>query len=234
MGLVITPLTPAFRLRLEEGDATPPALVAVIDQIWAAERARRGGNIHNGAMLSFVRNDGDCLYARRTDFRHFIAQRREPRLFAELQLRTLAVSGLARSPHGLLFGLRSGQVTQDAGRWELVPSGGLSPSAGGSELEGMGLVFEQCFVELEEETGIPRSTVESAQAFVLVEDTEAHVIDIGVELSMRDFVATLEATNEYDRLLTVSIDAIADFCRDRDVIPVSRALLENRGLLPAG
>jgi len=234
MGVVVTPLTPAFRLCLEEGSATPPALVAVIDQIWAAEQARRGGRLHNGSMLSFVRRDADCLYARRTDYRHFIAQRREPLLFAELQLKTLAVSGLARSADGLLFGLRSRQVTQDAGRWELVPSGGLSPPAGGSDLESTALVFEQCHVELEEETGIPRSSVESAQVFALVEDLEAHVIDIGVELSMRDFVATREASTEYDRLLTVPIDALADFCRDHDVIPVSRALLQTRGLIPAG
>ena len=234
MALIVTPLTPAFRLCLEEGSATPPALVAVIEQIWAAEQARRGGRLHNGAMLSFVRNDADALYARRTDYRHFIAQLREPGLFAELQLRTLAVSGLSRSPQELLLGQRSGQVTQDAGRWELVPSGGLSPPAGGSDLESTAMVFEQCYVELEEETGIPRSSVESAQAFALVEDPEAHIIDIGVELSMRDFLATRRASTEYDRLLTVSIDAIADFCRDHDVIPVSRALLETRGLLPAG
>ena len=138
-------------------------------------------------MLAFVRNDADCLYARRTDYRHFIAQLREPGLFGELQLRTLAVSGLVRSRHELLLGRRSAQATQDAGRWELVPSGGLSPVAGGSNLEGTAMVFEQCYVELEEETGIPRSSVESAQAFALVEDPEAHVIDIGVELSMRDF-----------------------------------------------
>jgi len=232
MGLIVTPLTPAFRLCLEEGNATPPALIAVIDQIWAAEQARRGGRLHNGAMLAFVRKAADCMYARRTDYRHFMAQRREPRLFAELQLRTLAVSGLARSPHGLLFGQRSGQVTQDAERWELVPSGGLSPPAADSNVDA--LVVEQCYVELEEETGIPRSSVERAQPFALVEDPEAHVIDIGVELSMRDFHATGEASSEYDRLLTVSIDAIADFCRDHDVIPVSRALLETRGLLPAG
>jgi len=233
MALIVTPVTSALRLCLEEGSATPPALVAIIEQIWAAEQARRSGRLHNGSMLSFVRHDAGCLYARRTDYQHFIAQRREPRLFAELQLRTLAVSGLARSRHGVLFGQRSGQVTQDAGRWELVPSGGLSPSASGSDLEGDAMVFEQCYAELEEETGIPRSSVESAQAFALVEDLEAHVVDIGVELSMRDFVATGEASTEYDRLQTVSIDAIPDFCRDHDVIPVSHALLENRGLLPA-
>jgi len=181
-----------------------------------------------------VRAEADCLYARRTDYRHFIAQRREPRLFAELHLRTLAVSGLARSPEGLLFGQRASQVTQDAGGWELVPSGGLSPPPGGSDLEGTALVFEQCYAELEEEAGIPRASVESARAFALVEDPEAHVIDIGVELSMRDFVATGEASTEYDRLLTVSNDAIADFLRDHDVIPVSRALLAARGLLPPG
>lgn len=232
MGLIVTPLTAAFRLFVEESTGTSPALNAVIDQIWAAEQARRGGRLHNGAMLSLVRRDGDCLYARRTDYRHFIAQRREPRLFAELQLRTLAVSGLARSPLGLLVGQRCGQVTQDAGRWELVPSGGLSPPAGGSELESTGLVFEQLSVELEEETGIPRASIEAAQAFALAEDTEAHVIDIGVELSLSNFLAIRDASAEYDRLLTVSVDAIADFCRDHDVIPVSRALLKTRGLVP--
>src|SRR5262249_54151197 len=151
------------------------------------EQARRGGRLHNGALLSLVRNDADVLYVRRTDYRHFIAQRHEPRLFAELQLRTLAVSGLAPSPDGLLLRQRPGQVTEEAGRWELVPSGGLSAPAGGSDLDSTAMVFEQCYIELEEETGIPRSSVESAQAFALVEDPEAHVIDIGVELSMRDF-----------------------------------------------
>jgi hypothetical protein len=228
MSLSITRLSSPLRLRIEPAQPAPADLADAIEQAWAAELSRRP-QLTNGALLAFVRWESGDLVARRTDYRHFIAQRRYPRLFAELHLRTLAVSGLTRHDGELLFGLRSGAVTHDAHRWELVPSGGIVPRAGGP-LDST-LVADQCCEELEEETGIPRSSVVGIEAFVAVEDPEAHVIDIGVELSVRDFRATLPRSDEYDRLVPVPIASLPDFCRSHDVIPVSRALLESRGLL---
>jgi hypothetical protein len=49
---------------------------------------------------------------------------------------------------------------------------------------------------------------------------------------LRDFEPAHPRSDEYGRMVPVAIATLADFCRANDVIPVSRALLASRGLLP--
>src|SRR6185436_11596806 len=92
-----------------------------------------------------------------SDYRSFLAQLREPSLYPALQVRTLAVSALVAVGTKVALGKRALHVTQDPGKWELVPSGGITPDA--LRVGGERAAHEQVLLELEEELGLPRSAV---------------------------------------------------------------------------
>ena len=199
-----------------------------IDEIWTAENAKRSSGLFNGPMLSFVSHEGNSIQARMTDYRHFLAQRRAQELFDVLAIRPLAVSGLVSLGSKVAFGKRAGNTTQDANRWELVPSGGLTPHA--RDERGNISAKVQVLDELKEELGIPESLVGSIRPFILVEDTVAHVIDIGFHIELSTSSSEVDAamagrSDEYTEVNWIDRSEIGQFCSTRDVIPVSLALL---------
>jgi len=118
-------------------NATPLTLSNVIEaeveRLWQAEQARRGKALFNGKILSAVEITPNGILGQIVEYRHLIAQRAQPELFGALNVRPVAVSGLLDCANGIVFGRRAGSMTQDAGLWELAPSGGLDTSkvAGG-------------------------------------------------------------------------------------------------------
>lgn len=143
-----------------------------IETVWETEQSRRP--LFNGPALSFVRLHGGKIEALTTDYKTYLAQRQLPDLAATLGIRLLAVSGVVCREGAVLIGLRSATVTQDPGRWECVPSGGLSqPDLGRQLLE-----------ELQEEWGLAPSGVANWKPFALVEDVEAGVLDIGLQVDL--------------------------------------------------
>jgi hypothetical protein len=204
-----------------------------IDEVWKAENAKRISGLFNGPILSFVSYESETIQARVTDYRHFLAQRRVPELFDVLAIRPLAVSGLVSLGSKIAFGKRASNTTQDANRWELVPSGGLTPRA--RDQQGNISAKAQVLEELKEELGLPDSLVGSTRPFILVEDTAAHVIDIGFHIELSASADEVKAamanrTDEYSGIDWVDKSDIDQFCNARDVIPVSLALLQGNGL----
>ena len=226
----------SIRIIADPDMAAPTSVENEVEQIWAAANAARPTGLFNGPMLSFVALREGALEAKLTDYRHFLAQKKAPHLYDALRIRPLAVSGLVRHGSCIVFGKRAGYTTQDAGRWELVPSGGLTPRA----LDASGNISAetQILQELREELGVAASLVESTRPFLLVEDLEAHVIDIGFEIRLAASQAQIEQANsqrsdEYAALEWVETTDIARFCERsaHDVIPVSLALLTAKSLL---
>jgi hypothetical protein len=228
------PISSAMTIRTASTDDCPALPAAVEQQIeatWKAENAKRSSGLFNGPVLSFVSLEGDTIEARVTDYRHFLAQKRAPELFEVLAIRPLAVSGVVAFGSKIAFGKRAGNTTQDAGRWELVPSGGLTPRA--VDEQGNISAKVQVLEELKEELGLPASHVGSARPFLLIEDVEAHVIDIGFDITLSANQsdldnAMLSRTDEYSEIQWVEMGEIGRFCdgKARDVIPVSLALLK--------
>ena len=228
-GLVVTTRTEPVPLNA--------ALERRVEALWRQEQASRTTPLFNGELLSIVSLAPAGIEARVTEYRRFIAQRRDPSLFAELGVRPLAVSGLTRCRDGIVFGRRSMTSTQDAGRWELVPSGGIDARAvrpGGSVD-----VVDQLLNELREETGCSAAAVTSAEPFLLVEDADLGVVDIGIDLVL-DLDATsmlashrIGASKEYDLLRIVPLSELARFISEAQppIVEVSLTLLQARGLL---
>jgi len=142
----------------------------------------------------------------------------------------VAVSGLLECPDGIVFGRRAATVTQDAGLWELVPSGGLD----GSKFVPGEIDFRgQILAELHEEVGIGLESISSVTPFCLVEGLESHVLDIGIAMMSPLAGAALvrmhgvAGSTEYEELCVVRRTELAEFTRREasNLAEVSAALI---------
>jgi hypothetical protein len=157
-----------------------------------------------------------------------------PALFARLRVRPLAVSGLLTCKGGVVFGRRAADVAFDPGCWELAPSGGVAPES--ANAAGRIDLARQIKIELEEEVGLAAAEVAEPEILCAIEDDETRVVDIGIALASPLVGAEVRSRHarrsnrEYAELAVVAPDDVAAFAGVRDVIAVSRALLEYRGL----
>lgn len=120
---------PMARIRISNISTPLSAEVeAEVEHLWQVEQQRRGKALFNGKILSAIEVSPQQIIGRIVEYRHLIAQRARPELFDVLNVRPVAVSGLFECADGLVFGRRAGSMTQDAGLWELVPSGGIDTS----------------------------------------------------------------------------------------------------------
>lgn len=200
---------------LDSTDTLPTAVQSEVEQLWQAEQQRRGKSLSNGRILSAVEISPQRILGRVVEYRHLIAQRARPELFDVLRVRPVAVSGMLECADGIVLGRRAATVTQHAGLWELVPSGGLDTSGvpEGSEVD----YRAQILIELREEVGIDAEWVTSIRPFCLVDDLDSHVLDIGLGMdSPLSSAAVLNihrerATKEYDELRVVAREAVDGF-----------------------
>lgn len=198
-----------------EAPTIAPILDDEIEALWQAEGKGRAGKLFNGAIVSAVQVGDDCIHACSVEYRRYIAQRARPDLFDALQVRPVAVSGLLECADGLVFGRRARAVTQDAGQWELVPSGGLDASR--STASGEVNLHAQLLLELQEETGLASASVVPAVPFCLIEDPTSHVLDIGIALKTPMTAAEILAIHgktpkqEYDMLRVVQLSEVPQF-----------------------
>ncbi len=207
--LLIHDFSPATRIRVPPAPlALPAAVEREVERLWQAEQQSRGKPLFDGPIVSVVAISPEQVDARLASYRHLVAQRALPGLFEVLRIRPLAVSGVLACPEGLVVGKRAAMVTQDAGAWELVPSGGIDP---GVALSGEVVnPVAQLLAELYEEVGIAASSVYGTAPFCLVEDQESHVLDIGIALSTTLAIAQIVELHghcgsaEYEEVRAVS------------------------------
>jgi len=178
----VVPLPPGVSVVEVPAPTLPSAdTLSRIDAIWQEERERRGGRVTNGRIFSVSHRDGATFKVWQSQYKWWIAQRRDPTLFQTLALRPLAVSGVMRLAEGLVFARRAAGNTQDPGMWELAPSGGVDQSC--RRHDGTIAAAEQILVEAEEELAIPRDAfVVPPEPIAVMEDGEDHVVDIVFEL----------------------------------------------------
>ncbi|HVJ32212.1 MAG TPA: UDP-2,4-diacetamido-2,4,6-trideoxy-beta-L-altropyranose hydrolase [Terriglobia bacterium] len=219
---------------------SPPAapdrqVAARIDAIWRDEQQKRPQGLFDGRILSLARMDGDRLICQSRPYRDFLAQQREPELAAILKVRPVAVAGLLECAEGLVFGRRGRDVTESAGKWELVPSGGVD--GGLIEQGGSRLLHRQLRIELEEEVGIRSAEIDRIAFIAAIRSSRSGVIDLGFHLfshlSASDIIARHAqlAKKEYDRLEIVAASRLAEFLEEasEQVDDVSLALLRQVG-----
>ena len=224
------------KLNVRLGAAAPAIgsdVLSRIEAIWQREKMKRGDKLFDGQVFSIHQSGPDAIVGWMAEYRHFLAQRRDPSLHAALKISPLAVTGALICRDGIVFGRRASETEMDAKLWELVPSG----SVDGSAVEPDGRVsLERCVLtELEEETGIRASEVAATpRAIALIEDLQSHVTDVGLILEANwstaqvlERFATLE-NREYGTLEVVAIAAIPEFRRKcgTSLSEVSASLLD--------
>jgi len=217
---------PPRRIRVAPAPPIAPELAEAVADEWRQARAERPA-LFDGPLFSVLSWDGAELVGAFMGYRHFVAQRRLPELRASLRIRPLAVSGLLECADGIVFG-RRGDTTQDAGLWELVPSGGIDAAP-----EGIVDPAAHLRREAAEELGLHDLAVDPP--FAAVEDEGSGVLDIAmVARSPLDAAAILAAPRsaEYGELAVIAPAAVPDFVARRAVAAVSLALLRERGLTP--
>lgn len=215
--------------------ALAPTLAERVDQLWQQELSRRGAALHDGRLFSVTRHQPGRIEGCFRPYRHWIAQRVEPALAMELAVQPLAVSGLVRVGDRVLFG-RRGAMTQDAGQWELPPSGGIDDTA--RDAAGNIDPGRQLMVEFHEELGIPAAN-SRLEPFAMIIDSVDRVIDLAIELipdpHIVDRIVALpsQCGGEYVEFRLVDMTGLEAFCwtGERPLSAVSRRLLEARGLL---
>lgn len=208
-----------------------PFLESEVNKIWANEQQRKAGLLFNGSIFSVREFTSEKIIGHQVEYRYFLAQRVRPDLFGGLRVFPLAVSGIFICDGGVIFGRRSSRNTQDGGRWELAPSGGIDTASLTS-----GDVIDYCgqlLLELNEELGIDASAVTSAVPFCLIHDDCAHVLDIGIalfsslsaECVMQSFKRC--SAREYSAICIVAWNEIDDFIHDQgdNLVATSRELL---------
>jgi 8-oxo-dGTP pyrophosphatase MutT (NUDIX family) len=216
---------------------TPPALepdvLARVEQIWQQEKKLRGDQLFNGAMFSVQEFSEGEIIGCMTEYRLFLAQRRDPALYEALKIRPLAVTGVLACRDGLVLGQRSSRTEMDANLWELVPSG--SVDAQSLDDDGQPSLLRCLLNELREETGILASNVlGEPSAIAAADDSASHVVDIGlgmrIDLSAGQVIETFAAlkNREYASLEVIAADGIEAFRKNRgaSLADVSAALLK--------
>jgi hypothetical protein len=158
----------------------PASLEDEVEAIWRSEKERRGAKLFNGTLFSVEEVSGSTVSGRLIEYRRFIAQLRRPELFASLQVRPLAVTGLLQNAEGIFFGYRDSGMAQQANCWELIPAGGVDAST--LTTNGEVLPDEQILDELKEEVGLDRSVIARQRLVAFCEEPEHRVFDLVWEL----------------------------------------------------
>lgn len=220
-----------------EAPPLPASLEAEVSAIWEKEKAQRPDGLFDGLIFSVASLAPARISGQFVPYRRLIAERAKPVLVATLRVRPLAVSGLLVSADGVAFGRRAVGLTDDAGRWELVPSGGVTPEC--ADASGRVDLRRQILAELAEEVGLDANAVVVSGPFVAIEDGDSHGVDIGLALATPLSGNEVRAHHarrgspEYRELAIVAESEISRFVAVHEgaLIGVSRALLERKGLL---
>lgn len=184
-----------------------------VDELWKQSLEDRA--LSNDRIFSLSDRQGSVLSGWFAEYRCWVAQMRDPELFGALGLRPLAVTGVVRVPGGIVLGRRSRATLQDAGLWELAPSGGITPRA--RRPEGGIAADAQLLIELEEELGVPPGLVESVSPVAMIEDRHTRVCDlvytIRLQTPFEDVQEAFRAkgSHEYDEVRLVEAGGLEGF-----------------------
>jgi hypothetical protein len=213
----------------------PLGLRERVDELWELECARRP-ELTDGTILSVRGVSGGIVLVQPCPYRAFIARERDATMRHELGISAIGVSGVLMLTCdgilGVVAGRRAATVTEYAGAWELVPSGGLGPSLVG--IDGLVDAVGGLFDELEEEADISRGAVAHVRHLGLVRDVAQDGYDVCFALHVHDGV--VGAMPEYDETVVLAPrDAIALFSHPSEhVVPTSCVILaaaQRAGLL---
>jgi hypothetical protein len=137
-------------------------------------------------------------------------------LRGQIELKPLAISGLAKCSDGIIIGKRAASVSSMCGLWEFCPSGGVN--AEHVSTDGDVDVYSVILSELLDEVGIPKDFVKSIRISEGYENVFSGLLDLIADMEIdlsADQVISLHkktATREYDEIRVIKEEEIKAFC----------------------
>ena len=183
MALQLININPKSKIFLEENlkNAKNDSLNKLIDYAWRDE-LENNKRLFNGDIVSVIKCTDDTLRVSLEEYKNLIAQNMFPHLYKELRIQPLAFSGLLECEDGFVIGRRNQYLTQDSGKWEFVPSGGVVEIA--HDLSLMSTISNQVKEELSEEIGVTYSLIKKLDIFCVIYDQHSRVFDIGIHIKV--------------------------------------------------
>ncbi|MBK9140862.1 MAG: hypothetical protein IPM23_00090 [Candidatus Melainabacteria bacterium] len=208
---------------------TPPALPdwarLEVDRIWTSAMESGSENTHlfDGQALFVDTIDDDGITLFQLPYRFLYAQRRNPHLRRELNLRPIAVSGVCLSAGKMLVGMRASTATQYPGFLELVPSGGLGDL-------GHRLDYKQRLIEeLEEETTIKKECIREITTIGICLDRNESTYDLCCTILFPDKLCQESVSSpngEYEELYWQDTSNLSR-ASAAGIVPTSQAMVEH-------
>ncbi len=203
----------------------------VVDEIWERKISEKNGKLFNGQIFCVEKRDGNLIWGSFQEYKLLIAQYERPELYEELQITSLAVTGLLHWGDRILLGHRNSYVAQNQDQWELAPAGGLDPDALNSngDIEPLNTLLAEAKEELDIELELgpfpptPR---------LIIESPTDHVIDIVyfVDMNSRqiDLLERIDqvSNDEYDRLSLLSLKKFSEQEKEMKLNSLTRDCLE--------
>lgn len=242
---VIHPIRPDVEVCIAR--PMPPlraALEARIESLWVAASARvaagGAGRLFNGQVFSIDSVTPARITGHLTEYRRLVAQVEDHALFAELGIRSLAVSGVLTCAAGVLVGRRPAAAIYQPGMWQLCPAG--SVDGGSARPDGSMDYRAQLRTEVQEELGIDPGCLGDITPLCLVEHAGSHVNDLGMSVHTslgRDEILVAHRSGgngEYDPLRIVALAELAGFIEwaGDTLVPPAQVFLARAGLLDGG
>ena len=205
-----------------------------IESAWNEAVLKSNGKLFDGHMFNCVNtklsNNQVHVIGYFIPYRYFWAQRNIPDL--NLNITPVGVSGIMvtqdQNTEYVTFALRSNTNLQYKGYYELVPSGSINNEEDSGKID----YFKQLLIELEEEVGITKASIEMVSALGLILDTKDNVYDIGCLLKVNtgkdELEKLIKCSGEYTAVEFVSMDKLSVFLKTKseNLVPVSVGLVE--------
>jgi hypothetical protein len=200
----------------------------LIQTIWEQEQKRRGGKLHEGAILSAIAYDNKSLTGQFVPYKYFLAQLFDPSLKRDLKIIPVSLSGITLVGDNLIVAKRAWWVAEYPDCYELAPSGGIRPP---NAEQGFVDMKGQLLSELEDEVGIETSFVKTVRFFSLVRDNKSDGVELLAKIVVKP-CAILSSSSEYTQILTVPLCEVESFAEAhaKEFVPLSLEMLRLRKL----
>lgn len=191
-----------------------------VDELWDAAQKHHMGKLFNGKLLNYLNFEKGKLYGKFVEYKYYIAQCADPKLKDRLKIRPIAISCLCTFKGHALVGKRSTFVTDFPDCFELVPSGGIDPTA---VENGKVNLVKQALTELKEEAEIKPEDVNTCHPLALFQDLISGGFEICMHIELNTKSSFLQ-NGEYSQLKWMPFSQLQEFALNEKNVFVGLSL----------
>ena len=221
-----TNLSDDFTVHIQEKPSLailPSEVLAQIESIWNEEQQKRGQFLFNGKILNHISHDSHHLVGHFVEYKHYLAQLRDPTLRPFLPIQGVGMTGVTFAENHVLMGRRASHVTSYPNKLEFAPAGGVDADYVENDLF---LLNKALLSELHEEVGYNTNAVESLQPFALISEPHINHWEICTRIILKPHQKDLltPTSPEYSEIFWLPINTLNSFFDQHanDIIPMSR------------